>query len=401
MAELHYVIVGGGLAAASAIEGIRELDPKGQITVLTAERELPYHRPPLSKGYLAGKEGLDVVRVHDAAWYRTNKVRVRLGQSAKSVHIGKQSVTLDTGERVSYDRLLIATGCAPRRLTVPGGELPGIMYLRTLQDSTALRGALKPGTRLVVVGGGFIGMEVAATARGLGAEVQLLEMGPVLYRAFASPELSDFFARVMQSQGVAVRTSTRVARFLEAGDRLGAVQAEDGTQIPADVAIVGVGAEPNTGWLATSGFSIDRGALIVNVRLEAPAKNVWAAGDVTRFPDPVGKHPRRLEHWGNALAQGKLAGRNMAGAAEAFTHQAAYFSDLFDLAINVLGETDGADAVEVRGDLTLAGVRCTAYYARAGRLIGAVMVNQASDDRTSEYEALQGLIASGTMPGPA
>ena len=246
MGDTQYLIIGGGLAAASAIEGIREVDKAGGITLATSERELPYHRPPLSKSFLAGKDVVDVLRVHDAAWYRGQKIRVRMGLTAKSVHIGKQSVQFDNGERGNYDRLLIATGSAARKLAVPGADTPGILYLRTLTDSYALRRGIVPGTRVVVVGGGFIGMEVAASARHLGASVTVLEMGPVVYRAFASPEISAFFQGVLTSQGVVVRTTTRVARFLAAGGKLSAVQTEDGEQIPADIAVVGVGSEPNT-----------------------------------------------------------------------------------------------------------------------------------------------------------
>ena len=398
MADLHYVIVGGGLAAASAVEGIRELDPKGPITLITAERELPYHRPPLSKAFLAAKDAVESVRVHDAAWYRDQKVRVRLGQTAKSVHIGRQSVALESGERATYDRLLIATGSAPRRLLVPGNDLGGVLYLRTLQDCYALRRAITPGTRIVVVGGGFIGMEVAATTRHMGAQVTLLEMGPTLYRAFASPELSAFFHKLMETQGITVLTDARVARFLGNGEKIATVTIEDGRQVPADVVVVGVGAEPNSEWLASSGFQIDRGALIVNVRLETPGKHIWAAGDVTRFPDPITKQPRRLEHWGNALAQGKQAGRNMAGAAEAFTSQAAFFSDLFDITVNVLGDTDRPDRVEIRGTVDTAMPHFTALYVRATKLAGAVMVNLNAEDRSADFDALQTHIAAGTLP---
>jgi 3-phenylpropionate/trans-cinnamate dioxygenase ferredoxin reductase subunit len=398
MADPHYVIVGGGLAAASAVEGIRELDPKGPITVISAERELPYHRPPLSKGYLAGKDALETLRIHDAAWYKDQKVRVRLGQTAKSVHIGRQSVALEGGERVPYDRLLVATGSAARRLMVPGADTEGVQYLRTLQDCYALRRSVTKGKRVVIAGGGFIGMEVAASARLLGAEVTVLEAGPTLYRAFASPELSAFFQRVLEAQGIVIHTGTRVARFLDSGGRVSAVMTEDGRQLPADVVVAGVGAEPSTGWLASSGFQIDRGALIVNVRLETPGKNVWGAGDIARFPDPVTKQPRRLEHWGNALAQGKQAGRNMAGANEPYTSQAAFFSDLFDLTVNVLGDTDQADRVEIRGSTDVAAPRLTALYLRGDRLFGAVMVNLNAEDRSAEFVELQEHLAAGTVP---
>ena len=398
MADTQYLIVGGGLAAASAVEGIREVDQAGPITLVTSERELPYHRPPLSKSFLAGKDSVDSVRVHDAAWYRDQKARVRMGLTAKSVHIGKQSVALENGERLNYDRLLIATGSSARKLSVPGADTPGILYLRTLADCYALRRAIVPGTRVVVVGGGFIGMEVAASSRLLGASVTVLEMGPVVYRAFANSDISSFFQGLLTSQGVVVRTNKRVARFLAAGGKLSAIQTEDGEQIPADIAVVGVGAEPNTEWLAASGFSIERGALIVNVRLETPGKNVWAAGDVTRFPDPVTHQPRRLEHWDNAGAQGKHAGRNMAGANEPYTHQSAFFSDMFDITINVLGDTENPDSVALSGSLDIALPKFTALYARGGKLVGAAMVNLAAEDRAAEFDNLQKAIAAGKMP---
>lgn len=398
MAATQYVLVGGGLAAASAVEGIRELDQTGPITIVTSERELPYHRPPLSKTYLAGKEPVESVRVHDAAWYRDQKARVRLGQTAKSIHLAKQSLTLENAERIPYDKLLIATGSSARKIAVPGADLAGIMYLRTLQDSSALKRALTPGTRLVVVGGGFIGMEAAATARQHGATVTVLEMGPVVYRAFASPEISTFFQKVLSGQGVSVKTNKRVERFLGAGGKLTAIQTEDGEQVPADIALVGVGAEPNTGWLATSGFSIERGAVIVNVRLETPGKSVWAAGDIARFVDPVSRQPRRLEHWDNAQAQGKQAGRNMAGANEPYTHQSAFFSDMFDITINVFGDTEAPEKVEIEGSMEPAAPHFTAYYLRGPRLIGAATVNFNTVDRSAEFDALQKAILAGKRP---
>ncbi|HVO34583.1 MAG TPA: FAD-dependent oxidoreductase [Gemmatimonadales bacterium] len=394
----RYLIVGGGLAAASAVEGIRELDQDGEIVVMSAERELPYHRPPLSKGYLAGREQLESVRVHDAVWYRDNHVRYRLGVEAKSVHMGKGSVTLVNGERLNYDRLLVCTGSRARHLNVPGTDVPGFHLLRTVADATALKAALKPGVKVVLVGGSFIGMEVAATAQGLGAQVTVLEMGPTVYGRFADQTLSDFFQRFLESHGVVVKTNVRVARIRAVAGKVAGVTTETGEQYPADVVVAGVGAEPNTEWLATSGFAIDRGGVVVNVRLETNGEKVWAAGDIARFPDPVTRQPRRLEHWDNALAQGKQAGRNMAGAAESYLHQSAFFSDLFDVTINVLGDTDKPDSVEIKGDTGLAAPNFTALYIRGHKLAGAVMVNLMSANRTAEFDELQQGIMSGALP---
>jgi 3-phenylpropionate/trans-cinnamate dioxygenase ferredoxin reductase component len=391
----RYVIVGGGLAAASAIEGIRDLDKDGEITVVSAERDLPYHRPPLSKGYLAGREQLETVRIHDALWYRDNRVRYRLGVEAKSVHMKKRSVTLASGERLEYDKLLLATGSHARPLPVPGADTPGVFLLRTVAESTALKAVLKPGTKVVVVGGSFIGMEVAATARGLGAEVTVLEMGPQVYGRFTDPQLSDFFQRLLESHGLTVKTGVRVARVKTMAGKLTGIGTETDETYPADVVVAGVGAEPNTGWLANAGFGIDRGGLVVNVRLETNAPNVWAAGDVARFPDPNTKQPRRLEHWDNALMQGRQAGRNMAGAEEPYAHQSAFFSDLFDVTINVLGDTDRPDRVQIKGSTDLAAPNLTALYVRDHKLMGAVLVNVNSADRTEEFGNLQRGIAAG------
>jgi NADPH-dependent 2,4-dienoyl-CoA reductase/sulfur reductase-like enzyme len=394
----RYVIVGGGLAAASAVEGIRELDQDGEIIVVAAERELPYHRPPLSKGFLAGREHLETLRVHDAPWYRENRVRYRLANEAKSVHIARRSVTLRSGERLSYDRLLLATGSRAHRLGVPGGDTPGVHLLRTLADSTLLKSSIQPGMKIVVVGGSFIGMEVAATCRALGAEVTVLEMGPVVYGRFADPQLSDFFQRFLEHHGVAIKTNVRVARMKAAAGKVAGIESELGEQYPADLVVAGVGAAPNTEWLSASGFAIDRGGIVVNVRLETSGANVWAAGDIARFPDPVTHQPRRLEHWDNALAQGKQAGRNMAGANETYLHQSAFFSDLFDVTINVLGDTDRPDRVTLKGSTDLAAPNFTALYVREHKLTGAVMVNLNTANRTAEFDQLQQNILTGTLP---
>ena len=392
----HYVIVGGGLAGASAIEGIRELDKEGPITLLAAERELPYHRPPLSKTFLGGNGTVDDLRVQKAAWYPRQNVRVRLHAPAKSVHMGKQSVTIESGERIGYDKLLLATGCSARGLNAPGVDMPGIHYLRTLQDCFTIRQAVKAGTKLVIAGGGFIGMEVAATARMLGAQVTVLEMGPTLYRAFANAALSDWFRKLLESQGVVVKLNTKVTKFLGEG-HVEAVVTDDG-DVPADVVIVGAGAEPNTGWLANSGIAIDRGGVVVNVRLETNGKGVWAAGDIARFPDPVTHQPRRLEHWDNAQAMGRHAGRNMAGANEPYTHQSAFFSDLFDITLNVLGDTENPDSVDIRGTTEGLSPNFTALYQRNYKFVGAVTVNLNTVDRGAEIDTLQRNLAAGTMP---
>jgi len=395
----RYVIVGGGVAATSAIEGIREIDSDGEIVLLTAERELPYNRPPLSKGFLSGGVQPEALRVHEPAWYRANGVRVRIGQVGRSVHLKKQSLTLESGERESYDRLLLATGSRARTIAAPGVEAPGVLHLRTVADGGRLRALLKPGARLVCVGGGFIGCEVAATARAMGAEVVLLESGPSLFKAFADAALATFLQTLLVSRGAVVRLNSRVTRFRSGADGgLAAVVAEDGEQFPADVAVVGVGSEPNIEWLASSGFAIDRGGVVVNVRLETQGANVWAAGDIARFPDPTSRQPRRLEHWDNAFWQGKQAGRNMAGAGESYLHLSLFTTELLDVAVTVLGDTEHADSIRVLGSTSEKAPHLTAYYIRARKLAGAVLANLATENRAAEFDDLQRHLTQGTTP---
>jgi NADPH-dependent 2,4-dienoyl-CoA reductase/sulfur reductase-like enzyme len=243
-----------------------------------------------------------------------------------------------------------------------------------------------------------VGAEVAATARDLGADVTVLELGATVLKGFADPTLGAYFQSLLESRGVVVRTGVRVTRFQVADGRLSAVVADNGDRFPADVAVVGVGSEPNSEWLANSGFPIDRGGVVVNVRLETQNETIWAAGDIARFPDPVTRQPRRLEHWDNAFWQGKLAGRNMAGAEEAFTHQSFFFCDLFDVTVNVLGDTERPDSVEIRGAVDERAPSFTAHYIRAHKFVGAVMVNLATANRAAEFDALQQHFLAGTTP---
>ena len=226
----------------------------------------------------------------------------------------------------------------------------------------------------------------------------MLEAGPGPYRAFADADLASFFQRFLEARGVVFRTNARITRFREEGGRLSAVAVEPGGDVPADVAVVGVGAEPNTEWLAASGFQIDRGGVVVNGRLETQGEGVWAAGDIARYPDALTRQPRRLEHWDNALWQGKQAGRNMAGAEETYSHQSLFFSDLSDVSLNVLGETERPDRVVTKGSTDLKAPLFTAHYVRGNRLTGAVLVNLATADRTAEFETLQRHLAEGTTP---
>jgi 3-phenylpropionate/trans-cinnamate dioxygenase ferredoxin reductase subunit len=296
MKKFELVIVGGGLAAARAIKSYRESGGPGQIALLSKESDLPYHRPALSKRYLRG-ETTDAPFAEDASFYRDHDVEVLLETVATAVDTGSHTVVTDANP-FRYRKLLIATGAAPRRLEVPGAELDGVHALRTLRDSQAIRKAARSAERAVVVGGGFIGMEVAASLRHLGLAVTLIHLGRDLFDQFHSSELSDELAALYREHGVELLLEQEVAGF-GGDDRLSYVETRSGLCVEAELVVVGVGVKPNVDFLADSGLALDNG-VVVNQRFQTQAAGVFAAGDVANFFDPLYGRQRRIEHWSNA-----------------------------------------------------------------------------------------------------
>jgi 3-phenylpropionate/trans-cinnamate dioxygenase ferredoxin reductase component len=375
MRNFELVIAGGGLTAARAIKSYRESGGSGQIALLSKESDLPYHRPALSKRYLRG-ETADAPFAEDAAFYRDHDVEVLLETTATAVDPGARTVTTDAGS-FHYDRLLIATGATPRRLTVPGANFDGVYALRTLRDSQAIRAAARSAEHAVVVGAGFIGMEVAASLCQLGLAVTLIHRGRGLFDQFRSSELSDELAALYREHGVELLLEQQVAGFGSDDQlRLSYVETTSGLCIEAELAVVGVGVVPNVDFLVGSGLALADG-VVVNQRFETQAQGVYAAGDVANFFDPLYGRQRRIEHWSNANYQGTEVGKVLAGTGAGYDTVSSFFSEVFGTTVRVFGDVSRFDELTVEGSLT-SGTLLTSY-GDGGRLVGALTVG-ASDE---------------------
>jgi NADPH-dependent 2,4-dienoyl-CoA reductase/sulfur reductase-like enzyme len=375
MEKFELVVVGGGLTAARAIKSYRQSGGGGQIVLLTAEGVLPYHRPALSKRYLRGE--VDAPFAEAETFYGDHDVEVRLDTPATALDLGARIVTTDAGG-FRYEKLLLAPGSTPRRLPVSGSDRPEVHSLRTLEDSDRIRNAARTAERTVVVGGGFIGMEAAASLRRLGLEVTLIHRGAGLFGQFASVELSDGLASLYREHGVELMLAEEVANF--AGDgRLEYVETRSGARVEADLAVVGAGVVPNVGFLARSHVALANG-ILVNQRFETGAPGVYAAGDAANFYDPLYRRRRRIEHWSNADYQGTEVGKILAGRGGGYNTVSSFYSEVFGTTIKVFGDVTRFDALTTNGEL---GSGFLASYGDQGRLVGALSVGE-----STEFESL-------------
>jgi 3-phenylpropionate/trans-cinnamate dioxygenase ferredoxin reductase subunit len=370
--DVEFVIIGGGVAAAKAAEGLRAAGGEGAAVVLTAEPELPYERPPLSKEFLRGEAGREKTRTHHESWYRDHDVEVLLATRASTLDPATRAVTTEVGDQLRYARgLVLATGAQPNRLGLPGEELDGVYYLRTVDDSERLRAAISRAESMVVIGGGFIGAEVAASATQMDTRVTLLEVADTLWTRAVGAEMGRFFEAFLRDRGVHVRTRTSAER-IEGGDQVEAVVLPDGSRLHADVVVIGVGVHPDTDLAERAGLRVDNG-ILVDEQLHA-ADGVWAAGDVANADHPLFGRIR-IEHWAEALNQGLLAGRNLAGAGDRYHRVPYFFSDQFDLSLSYLGHVREWDALVVRGSQEVADPKFVAWYLRDGTPRAALIVN--------------------------
>jgi 3-phenylpropionate/trans-cinnamate dioxygenase ferredoxin reductase component len=371
--DVEFVIIGGGVAAGKAAEGLRAAGGDGAAVVLTAEPELPYERPPLSKEFLRGEVGRETTSTHDEAWYRDHDVEVLLATRASTVDPATRTVTTEVGDQLRYGRgLVLATGAQPNRLGLPGEDLDGVFYLRTIDDSERLRAAISRAESMVVIGGGFIGAEVAASATQMDTRVTLLERGDTVWTRAVGPEMGRFFEAFLRDRGVHVRTRTRAER-IEGRDQAEAVVLPDGSRLHAEVVVIGVGVHPDTELAERAGLRVDDG-ILVDERLRA-AEGVWAAGDVANADHPLFGRIR-IEHWAEALNQGLLAGRNLAGADDRYDRVPYFFSDQFDLSLSYLGHVREWDELVVRGSQDVADPRFVAWYLHHGTPRAALIVNE-------------------------
>ncbi len=344
-----YLVIGGGLAGGYAVQGIRKVDSSGRLALVTQENELPYDRVPLSKAYLAGRLSKESVFLKKSEFYSEQRAEILLGRSASKLDTSAHSVVVSnpdgSGNEMTFERLLIATGGRPKRLGIPGGELSGVHYLRTIQDCESIRSAMERARRAVVVGGGFIGCEVAAALAAKGLQTTLLELGQYLLNLAIDEETGRWITEFLTRNGINVLTGTSVSRFLGSAGALTGVQTNTNEVINADLAVVGVGIQPNVELASEAGLRTQNG-IVVNEYLETEVEGVFAAGDVARFYSPTFGRHLRVEHYDVAVKHGRLAGGNMAGQRQAFSELPHFFSNLFNIRINVYGDmTERAQTV--------------------------------------------------------
>ncbi len=358
------MIVGGGLAAARTAEQLRRAEYAGPITIVSDEVHLPYDRPPLSKEVLRSE--VDDTALKPREWYDEKDVTLRLGQAATGVDTAAQTVTLADGTSLGYDELVVATGLVPRRIpSLP--DLNGIRVLRSFDECMALRTHASAAKKAVVIGAGFIGCEVAASLRGLGVEVVLVEPQPTPLASVLGEQIGALVTRLHRDEGVDVRTGIGVAEVRGEG-HVDAVVLSDGAEVPADLVVVGIGSHPATDWLEGSGIEVDNGVVCDEAgRTSAP--HVWALGDVASWRDATG-HQVRVEHWSNVADQTRVVVPAMLGREVPSTVVVPYFwSDQYDVKIQCLGEPEATDTVHIVED---DGRKFLAYYERDGALVGVV-----------------------------
>ncbi|MGW2159950.1 NAD(P)/FAD-dependent oxidoreductase [Nonomuraea sp. NPDC001699] len=341
------VIAGGGLAAAKAAEALREEGFDGRLVLVGSETHLPYERPPLSKDYLQGGAERDKIFVHDRSWYAEHDVELRLGVEVTAIDPGGHQVTLTGGERLGYDKLLLATGSRPRRPGIPGADRSDVLYLRTVDDSERLRATLARAGRVAILGAGWIGLEVAAAARAAGAEVTVIETASAPLLRVLGPYVAQVFTALHREHGVNFLFDARPAEITDSG-----VLLEGGAHVEADVVVAGVGADPDTALARAAGLTVEDGVK-VGADLRTSDPDIFAAGDIANAYHPLLGHHVRVEHWANALNQPATAARAMLGREDAYDKLPYFFTDQYDLGMEYVGHIPPGHTpdVVVRGDL--------------------------------------------------
>ncbi|HEX4983873.1 MAG TPA: FAD-dependent oxidoreductase [Ilumatobacteraceae bacterium] len=386
------VIIGASLAGAKTAEGARAAGFEGRVILVGDEQQPPYERPPLSKAVLRGEAAPETTSVHDETFYADHDVELRSGRTVEAVDPHRHQVRLDGGEVVSFTTAVLATGAAPRRLDIPGADLSGIYYLRELGDARRLGDAIRGARRVAVIGAGWIGSEVAASARQMGADVVLIDPSPVPLHRVLGDDIGEVFRRLHADNGVTLRLRTGVAE-LRGKASVEQVVLTDGRVEDADVVVVGVGVTPRVELAATAGLKVDNG-IVVDEFLETSVPGVYAAGDVASAWHPHYGHHLRVEHWSNALNQGMAAGTNAAGRREGYTRLPYFFSDQYDLGMEYVGYSDPSDAVVVRG--SLADREFIAFWHRDGIVTAAMHANV-----WDVVEDLKAIVASGRALQPS
>ncbi|MDA8316803.1 MAG: FAD-dependent oxidoreductase [Actinomycetota bacterium] len=366
-----FVIVGASLAGAKAAETLRAEGFDGRVVLLGDEARRPYERPPLSKEYLRGEKDFDAAAVHSADFYEEHDIELRTSTSVMAIEPADREVTLSSGERVGYDRLLLTTGAVPRRLGVDGAELDGVLYLRSVEDADRLRGVLSSQAQVVVIGAGWIGAEVAASARQLGAAVSMVELTGVPLERVLGAEVGAIYRDLHAAHGVDLHFGVGV-EAITGTKSVESVRLSDGTVLPASAVVVGIGVAPRTEIAEAAGLAVDNG-IVVDAHLQTSAPGIFAAGDVANAHHPRYRTRIRLEHWSAALNQGPAAARSMLDHDVVYDRTPYFFSDQYDLGMEYRGWAPVFDQVVFRGDPSTGTFLC--FWLRENRVVAAMNVN--------------------------
>lgn len=369
------LIVGGGQAGAQAVDTLRREGFTGRLVLISEEDSLPYQRPPLSKKYLTGEMPVDRLLFRHRTFYEQHSVELKLATRAMRIDPKGCRVELSNGETLVYDRLLLCLGAVVRRLTCPGADLPGAHYLRNIEDAAAIRPGLTPGARVVIVGGGYIGLEAAATAREMGCAVTVLEMADRVMNRVVAANVSEYFAHEHRSQGVKIICNTRVAR-LEGGAKVERVVCADGSSYELDLLIVGVGAVANAQLAGDAGLQCDNG-IVVDENCRSSDPRIFAAGDCTNFYSSRYQARMRLESVDNAFEQSKSAALNMLDRAAAYDRVPWFWSDQYDNKLLIVGMSAGHDQQLTRGDPAMRSF--SICYLKGGELLAVEAINHSKD----------------------
>ena len=364
------VIIGAGHAAGQAAASLRQAKYAGDITIVGDEAHIPYQRPPLSKAYLKGDQSADKVYLRAESFYADRDIAMKLSTRATAIDTTAKTVALSSDETLHYDHLLISTGSRPRKLSIDGSDLPGIHYLRTMDDVDGLRDGMQADANLVIVGGGYIGLEVAAVGRELGLNVHVLEMEERILQRVTTPEMSTYYHQLHEGRGVNIHTNTAVTGF--AGDgKVQEVLCGD-KRYPADIVIVGIGIIPNTELAEAAGIVCDNG-IVVDDHCCTSDPNVYAAGDCTNHPNPLLDRRLRLESVPNAMDQARVSTANMLGDDKTYAAIPWFWSDQYELKLQMVGFSADGDAQVLRGDM--ASNQFAIFYLKDGKVVAADAVN--------------------------
>jgi 3-phenylpropionate/trans-cinnamate dioxygenase ferredoxin reductase subunit len=383
------VIVGAGHAAGQAAASLRQEKYEGDIIIIGDEAHIPYQRPPLSKAYLAGEQGIERVYLRPEKFYTDKNVTLKVNTSVTAIDTEARTVTTDAGETITYEKLLLATGGRPRKLSIPGSDLEGIHYLRTIADVDQIRGEFEEGKKLVIVGGGYIGLEVASVSVKYGLEVHVLEMEERILQRVTTPEMSAFYHQLHRGRGVNIHTSTTVSGFSGDGT-VSAVECGD-EHFPADLVIVGIGIIPNVEVAEAAGIECDNG-IVVDDHCRTSAPDVFAAGDCTNHPNPLLDRRLRLESVPNAMEQARVAAANMCGGDKVYASIPWFWSDQYELKLQMVGFSGDGDSHVVRGDMDANAF--AVFYLKDGNVVAADAVNS-----PKEFMICKQLIGKPVDPG--